>query len=237
MVEPGLKPETHTGLVPVPDPTLLTTQALADKVAGLRDIIETRLDGYDKAIVLIRDQLNREPTPSAVRGEIHQFKSVGDTRYEGLRDLYQEKFDGVKNQFDLRDVQQTRQDAARETALVNALSTAKELVEKQNISNTTAINKSEAQFAQQILQINTLIAAATENFGGKIDDLTKNLMGQIDDLKQRVGKIEGIAVGVLTNKSEVVQTTQTHAVGQNFVGMVVMAVIAVGSLAVAILKP
>lgn len=46
------EPPTTSDKVPTPDPTRLTTQALREAIAGVKDIIYGRLDGIEKAIAL-----------------------------------------------------------------------------------------------------------------------------------------------------------------------------------------
>jgi len=89
------------GSVPVPDPTKLTTDAVA-----------------------------------LAKGDIEK---LFDTKLEGLRELFAEKFKGVATEFTMRDI-----------ALAAALKAAQELVKQQNESNTVAIDKAASATTKQI---------------------------------------------------------------------------------------
>lgn len=50
------------GSVPVPDPTVLTTESQKQSVQALRELIESRIDGMDKAVLILQSTVNRSPT-------------------------------------------------------------------------------------------------------------------------------------------------------------------------------
>ena len=64
--------------VPRPDPTVRTIETLAHDLAGLRELIEARLDGYDKAILLLQTSANRSPTPAELGIDLQNFKTLVD---------------------------------------------------------------------------------------------------------------------------------------------------------------
>src|SRR5678816_2500369 len=104
---------------PVPDPTLLTTQQLIREMSNLKEVIFTRLDAMDRAMIVFTDQITRVPSDVD--------KQVGQ-----LKELHQEKFAGVEKQFAERDIR-TRQDAqAGKDNIAAALQAAKEQVGMQN---------------------------------------------------------------------------------------------------------
>jgi Fe2+ transport system protein B len=102
-----------------------------------------------------------------------------------LQELHDERFRGIATQFAERDVrvEQTAKDT--------------KAVEKQNEAFSLSINKSEAATLKQIDSQADLIKSAT----GALND-------KIDDIKERLTRIEGAAVGRITEKTE--KDTNNH---------------------------
>jgi hypothetical protein len=71
---------------PVPDPTVLTTEQLNREITSLKSVIETRLDGMDKAIELL--QTWNERIPRDIKTEVLH-----------LQGLHEEKFRSIATQF------------------------------------------------------------------------------------------------------------------------------------------
>ena len=138
---------------PVPDPTTLTTQQLQREVAALRDILESRLDGMDKAITLIQRAVDRSPTIAEIYAE------------------FREKFNSVQTQFTERDTRTEQTSRDSKVAVDAALQAAKEAVGEQNKSSALAIAKSEAATTKQIDQIGTIISTMERAFNDKISDM------------------------------------------------------------------
>jgi len=84
---------SQPGWRPVPDPTELTTEAVAlataqfrRELASLREILEARLNGMDSATTLLSQTVNRTPT-------------VIQTEIAHLRELDNERFTSVNQRF------------------------------------------------------------------------------------------------------------------------------------------
>ena len=77
---------TESGSRPIPDPTLLTTQQLLRELAGLRELLETRINGMATEINLIRE-------------EQLKVNAAIDLRVDHLKRLVYERFDGIQIQF------------------------------------------------------------------------------------------------------------------------------------------
>lgn len=170
-------PKENPANTPVPDPTLLTTQQLERGIYALQRVIETRLDGMDKAIRLLQDTADKFP------GRI-------DEKILSLAKVHEEKFRSIQVQFVERDTRgdQTARDS--KVAVDAALQAAKEAVGEQNRSSSLAIAKSETATLKQIDQQGLLIVTATK----AIDD-------KIDDIKERLTRIEGVGIGAGTNRA------------------------------------
>jgi hypothetical protein len=185
---------TGAGSTPVPDPTVLTTAALAQAIAALREILEARIDGQearmdgqkavfearlngmDKAITLLQDIADKLPLQI-------------DGKVRNLERFHEEKFESVQTQFRERDVRSERESKDNKVAVDAALQAAKEAVTEQNKSNAVAQSKSEASFTKQIDQISTFITSAVKGLDDKINDLKERFstgQGVIQEKKDHV---------------------------------------------------
>jgi hypothetical protein len=164
-------------LLPRPDPTVLTTQQLLREVSSVRDIIESRLDGMDKAITLLQAAIDRSPSIAEIYAE------------------FQEKFNSVKTQFKERDTRTEQTSKDSKVAVDAALQAAKEAVGEQNKSSALAIAKSEAATTKQIDSITTLIQTNQKAIDDKITDVKDRITG-IEGRSQGVGTSVGIFIGI-----------------------------------------
>jgi hypothetical protein len=182
--------------IPIPDPSILTTEALAREIFALREllevklgaadtsitqiraILETRLDGMDKAIRLL--QQTADKFPAAVDEKIHALREIHEQRFTAITDTTSEKFLSIEKQFAERDVRTEQAAGAVKIAVDAALQAQKEAAGEQNRSNALAQSKSETAFTKQIDQMSTLIQTMTKAFDDKIGDV-----------KDRLTRIEG----------------------------------------------
>jgi hypothetical protein len=178
-------PELPTGdRRPVPDPTLLTTQQLYREIGSLRELIESRLDGNDKAIVVLQQIASSQPTPGIVMAAVASLKEHVDTTRQSANLLRDEKFAAVQTQFRERDTRTEQSAAATKIAVDAALQAAKEAVAAQNTASAQAIAKSEAATTKQIDAIAQLITAQAKGTDEKIEDV-----------KGRITVIESVKTG------------------------------------------
>lgn len=177
---------------PVPDPTVLTTQQLYREIAALRELFETRFTEYDKAITILQTTTGRSPTPGEIDLDLTNFKV-----------LVNQKFEGVKDTIDQRDIrlgqaEQAAKDAVTtaftgsEKAVAAALQAAKEAVGAQSESFDRATTKAELATTKLLDALSVQIGASARGLDDKIDAL-KEL---INKLEQRVTTIESRGVGV-----------------------------------------
>jgi uncharacterized phage infection (PIP) family protein YhgE len=218
MATPSQPAARVTSNIPVPDPTVLTTQQLQREIATSREIVETkivavkdslemRLGGMDKARELVHERVDK--FPSMVEDQTHR-----------LQALHEEKFRSIAIQFLERDTRTEQTSRDSKVAVDAALQAAKEAVGEQNKSNALAIAKSEATFTKQIDQIGVLITTLQRGLDDKIDDIKTRLQTvesrisgladsatQLNDLKLQVqallsvrkgqGDLWGIIAGVV----------------------------------------
>jgi hypothetical protein len=171
-------PTPVEGWVPVPDPTVLTTEALLREIANLREILDGRMDAMDQATELRIAEILKVPAET-------------QRLIDHLADLHDEKFHSIALQFSERDVRTDQASRASKEALDAALLAAKELVGATNLANAAAAAKSEDNFTKQIDQITTLITsnqAATD--------------ARITELKERIDRGAGGTEGAQNQRTE-----------------------------------
>lgn len=64
------------------DPSTLTTQQILRESSWLRELIETRLEGMDKAINLLQAQADRVPTTSAIDSDVKHLKELMEEKFK-----------------------------------------------------------------------------------------------------------------------------------------------------------
>lgn len=155
-------PDTATPVVPGntdQDPSALTTQQLNTRILALREILEARLNGADKAVDLLQKRSDASPSIAQVNDAVC-----------GLEKLMNVKFESITLQFKERDTRTDQTSRDSKTAIDAALQAAKE-----------AVGKTELSFTKQFDQIGALIATMTKNFDDKINDMKD----RITDLSSR----------------------------------------------------
>jgi hypothetical protein len=194
---------SDTIVTPHPDPTLLTTAQLNAGLLGLRELIETRLDGMDRATELLHQNITVVPT------EI-------DRQVGHLTALSEEKFASIQKQFDERDVRAraaelaqkeaaAAQNSAASIAVTAALQAQKEAAAAQNDANAAAITKSEAATNKTIDGILQLLTSNTKAIDDKFAIINERLnrnegsvRGGSDQRNEaRQGQMAWVAVGSL----------------------------------------
>jgi hypothetical protein len=171
---------------PVPDPTVLTTDAVNQAVKIGRDytdgaiaVLVERLEGMDRATRLLNETVTRVPT--AVQTEVAH-----------LNGLMEEKFSSVQTQFLERDTRQERESRDNKIAVDAAFAAQKDSAAREGEANAKAIEKSEK---------------ATEKIIDAIGD-------KIDDLKDRLIAIEARVVAIESLKRGATEVSNTVADAQ-----------------------
>lgn len=159
-------PEKVT-IVPVPDPTVLTTQALLheietsqtlafERMDGNRRVFEERFDGMDKAIELLQKVTDR-------------FPSEISASTDRLEKLHSEKFNSIATSFVERDKAVTAAMAAQEKQAIAS-----------NDNSTKANEKTELNFSELLKQGRELLV-----------EFRRTTERDIGDIKSRLDKGEG----------------------------------------------
>jgi hypothetical protein len=179
------------GLLPRPDPTVLTTSQLLREIAGVREYIDSNVHVLEQRFADIdrATQLRRE----AFESRVQSLNDVVEERFKALDqrfDVIAERFTSVAKQFDERDIRGQQQAEASGAALAAALQAAKELVGAQGEASAAAAVKSETSFTKQIDQIGTIIQT-----------LEKALDARITELKERIDRGEGTTQGAVDQRA------------------------------------
>ncbi len=194
---------TGEGSRPVPDPTVLTTAALAQAIAALRELTETRMNGeikvlearlasMDEAVRLLQSARDNHPT------ELEQIRyslmAVVNERFNTEHEhdkVVEEKFGNVATEFILRDAQVKETAVTSKSALDAALAAQKEAAATQNASNQAAIDKSTEGIEKQLATQTALQ-----------DRTAENLRREIADLREWKNRVEGAGLSTTTARAE-----------------------------------
>jgi hypothetical protein len=189
------------------DPSRLTTEQLDTRIAALKDTLVTRLDGMDKAIVVLRDTWDKMPVE--MYSHIDQVRNLILEKFATV----QEQFASIQTQFSERDVrvEQTARDT--KVAVDAALQAAEKAVGKQTEAFSLSIAKSETVTSKQI-----------DAQGDLISTMTSGLSGQIIDVKERLSRMESEAKGQADAVNNRQASTSTNV---GIIGLIIVGVIGV----------
>jgi len=149
---------------------------------SLKEVLETRLDGIDRATELLSATINR--TPTEITKEITHLKSILDERLRSVDARFVEADRLTVTQFSERDVRTEQASQSSSQALAAALQAAKELVGAQGEASAAAAVKAEVSTAKQIDQLVVIIST-----------LEKSINDRITELKERIDRGEGTTTG------------------------------------------
>lgn len=211
------------GSRPVPDPTSLTTAALNREITALKELLESRLDGYDKAITLLQSRADKSPSIDVVDAITKSNMVVVETKLCGMDGKYEQKFHNIETQFKERDVRTEERSKDSKEAIAAALQAAKEAVGEQNKSSALAIAKSEASTMKQIDSIGVQILQANQSLSEKIEDARGRLL-----------TVEGKAVGLSEQKRSTQQDTSNSSTIIMVVFGAITLMISIGSVLIAL---
>jgi uncharacterized integral membrane protein len=138
----------RSGWAPVPDPTVLTTEALQREIGALKDLMEQRIIGLRE---LVESQI--AATVSVREGQL----------------------DSILGRIDLVETQRVEQKADTKAAVDAALTAQKEAVKEQTTASERAIAKSEAATTKSIEQLASTFQTAFDGQRRDIDDLKERV--------------------------------------------------------------
>lgn len=171
----------------------MTSRQLTSAIVAAREVLETRLDGMDKAIELLQ-ALNDKAG------------AIMDAKVNQLKLLHEEKFASIATQFAERDTRTEQTSRDSKVAVDAALQAAKEAVGEQNKSSALAIAKSETGTTKQIDTLSDAINVVKGTLDEKIASLSRRLDiadgqdfgkgGAKTDARETYGLVVATLVGV-----------------------------------------
>jgi hypothetical protein len=139
--DPLPSPEPFRNMVPIPDPTTLTNQLVAQATSALREILEARLDASDKAVA----ELTRM-TETRVAAAVTQVKELYAEKFRLVESAIETNRDAIVNRFDLLDKQMIKAATdvkSAEDERFRAIAERFEVLEKQMIKAATDVKSAE----------------------------------------------------------------------------------------------
>lgn len=196
-----LHPTSSGGTVPIPDPTLLTTQMTWREIGALKELLETRLDAMDEALNVARNNYTRVPTD--IDKAIGPLRELLTTRLETI----DERFSGVSQRFEERDLRFKQVEEASKDAVAAALQSAREANAEQAKNFASSIDKSEAalnkqiegiaQIAQTGLAAQAAVSADLKDRMTRIESGMEGARGQRVEARAESGALWVVVGGVL----------------------------------------
>jgi hypothetical protein len=182
-----------------------------------------------------RGDIRPIPDPTALTSEANarlegMIRNLIKTEIQHQHDLFDEKLSGafkqIITQLTMLDARTAEQKQDTTNALNAALAAQKEAVAAQTASSEKSITKSETATIERIKAVETLLSASTRASDDKIDDL-----------KSRIVAIEAVKLGSAEGAAAIRQGgTDTRAILTSIIG-IILVLIAMASIAIAILKP
>ena len=183
---------------PVLDPTARTTEQIHRELMALRELMEARLNGIDRATIIFQDNLTRVPTD--VDKQVGQLRSLHNEKFTAVEHARVTMFEGLQLQFKERDIRSAASEDAAKVAVNAALQAQKEAAAAQNASNTAAIAKSEVATTKQIDSILALLASNNSALTDKLNGVS-----------QRLDRGEGVSSGAHSNTTQMLAVVAVAA--------------------------
>ncbi|WP_027685045.1 hypothetical protein [Rhizobium leguminosarum] len=121
------------------DPTPRTIEQVRQAIAALREIFDAKFYGYDKAIDLLQEASNRQPTPGTVDERLTALKEIVEIRFHEL------------------DVRTNALALSNKNSIDLALQAAKEAAAKSENAVSKQIEAISAQHSQAVSSLETRI--------------------------------------------------------------------------------
>lgn len=220
---------------PSPDPTTLTSDAIARVVQQRADlttaqlevveakfaIIRERITGIDKATALFQETLIRVPTDV-------------DKQVSNLKALHEERFHSIAQQFEERDKRGERESRDNKVAVDAAFAAQKEAASEQNKSNTLAISKSEGATAETILKLEQLVSANIQGLNDKVDDLKSTAALLRSEMITNANAIRQEVIALQSRRDAHTESRTESKASVNMIGGLIGSIVAVILLGLAL---
>jgi hypothetical protein len=165
-------------ILPVPDPTSLTTTQLLHEIAVLKELLETKNTATRHKIKGITNQLALA-LAATKEAEIHR-KELVDFQLKAVEALTSERFTGIAKQLQERDDRLKESQAVAAQGIVIGLQAQKEAAAKTEVS----------------------LADSLKGLSALVDKTIAGLTDKVNILQSRVDKNESYQGGIGAHKSE-----------------------------------
>lgn len=177
---------------PVPDPTPLTTQQLMRELGALKEIMQTRMDGYDRAIALLQAFADRQPTV----GELAEKLAASDMKAAETDKRYGAEFIKLSTIAVMMTDQQALALAATKESVSVAMSASEKAIVKAEMAaekRFESLNEFRQQLADQQATFarSDLVNQRADALEKKIDEVARLGEARATDSRDRLTAIEG----------------------------------------------
>jgi len=203
---PPVDPEG--GWVPVPDPTVLTTQALYREIEQLEGQVNRRMEA-------IHAELN---------SRLETLKEERTVLLKGLTDLEQEKFNRVEQQFELVERQRVEQKKDTKDAVDAALTAQKEAVREQTAASEKAIVKSETATNKLLEQLADTFRTEASSLRRSIDEVKERIADETSSIRDSIAAVDVKASGSISQR---VGSTESRTGMNATIGLIATVVVAI----------
>ena len=200
--------------IPVPDPSILTTEQInrvtqslrvefLGQLTALREVLTTRFDANDKAIVLLAETVNRVPT--LLDRETLRLSESFSEKLTSSVTLSAQHFSFIDNKFLERDAATEQRKNSTAVNVAAAFAAQKDYATAQEKYNDMAVAKAEASTVKQIEDLKSLFNSKNASTDEKIaingerltriESLTRGMADQKDD--QRASSNTGMQAVLL----------------------------------------
>jgi hypothetical protein len=212
-------------VIPNPDPSVITSEAIDRRTENLGAVINARIDGMEKAVNVFQADLTRVPTQldRAIQGlrDLIEARLVGvssdlesihiqlgnrdhvvKTQVDGMYALLSEEIAKLAAVTTERFVGVAAQFSERDTRTDQRAGDTKLAVDAAFAAAKEATSKIEAGFTKAIDGLQQLLNTTTAAINDKVTDLKDQSAANLSDLKERVTAMENRTAGITTANQE-----------------------------------
>lgn len=202
--------ERSAGVVPNPDPSVITSQAIDRRVDNLEKIINARIDGIEKAIIVFQSDLTRVPTQldraiSALRDLIEARLKHIDIEVTTIhKDIHGREADIARQIIHLKDLMAGKIDELAAVTTERFTGVGSQFAERDTRTDQRAGDTKlavDAAFAAAKEATSKIEAGFTKSIDGQqelLNATTQATNDKISDLKDRLTAIENRTIGITT---------------------------------------
>jgi uncharacterized LabA/DUF88 family protein len=204
--------ETPTDSVPVPDPTVLTTDAIRREITTVKDLLDQRIEDRDREVMGLVAERN---------SQLMALRELVLAKIEAEVTLTAERFATSER---LR----LEQKADTKAAVDAALTAQKEAVKEQTIASERAIAKSEAATTKQLEQQQVTFQTVSDALRRSIDEVKERAVEENRAMRNSINGVGVQASGVIERRTG---ATESRTAIYATVGLLITIILAMMALA------